>query len=297
MPAYNEEATLGALAADVARVLGTQSYEMIIVDDGSRDGTWARIQSLAAQNAAIRGVRLTRNFGHQPAILAGLNAALGEAVLTMDADGQHPATLIPALMARWREGYEVVQAVRTATEGEALFKRVSSRAFYRILMALGGPPVPVGSADFRLLARPVVQTVLDSVGPLIFMRGLIPWLGYPTAYEPFQAGRRDHGESTYTLWRMLRLSAHGLLSFSIVPLRLSMLVGLAVAVLSFLYLLLVLVAFLQGNQLVPGWASVMGLMSLLGGIQLIMFGVLGEYVGRIFVGQLNRPHYVVRDRV
>ncbi len=285
------------LVAEVSRALDRESYELIIVDDGSQDTTWTQIQRLAEESPSVRGVRLSRNFGHQPAILAGLIAARGEAVVTMDADGQHPAALVPMLLTRWREGYQVVQAVRTTTEGETFFKRWTSNAFYATLRALGGPDVPMGSADFRLMARSVVQVVIESNGPLIFIRGLVPWLGFPTAYVPFHAGRRQVGRSGYTVWRMFRFSVHGILSFSIVPLRLSMFVGLVVAAFSFFYLLVVLIVLVRGSQAVPGWASVMGLLSLLGGIQLIMFGMLGEYVGRMFVGQLNRPPFVVLDRV
>ena len=298
IPAHNEEAALPSLVSDIAVALADVSHEILIIDDGSRDATWLRIQQLQAGDASVRGVRLTRNFGHQPAILAGLTLARGDAVITMDADGQHPATLIPTLIARWREGAMVVQAVRTSTKEETAFKRWTSKAFYKLLGALGGPAIPEGSADFRLLARPVVVTVLDSVGPMLFMRGLVPWLGYPVAYIEFGAGRRTAGDSSYTLSRMMRLSIHGIMSFSIVPLRLSMLLGFAVAAFSFMYLAVVLVAWLMLRRaLVPGWASVMGLMSLLGGIQLIMIGVVGEYVGRIFIGQLNRPPFVVRAQI
>ena len=298
IPAHNEEAALPQLVSDVSAALADIPHEILIIDDGSLDATWPRIQQLQTGHASVRGVRLTRNFGHQPAILAGLSLARGDAVITMDADGQHPASLLPALIARWREGDMVVQAVRTSTEEETAFKRWTSKAFYRLLGAVGGPSIPVGSADFRLLARPVVAMVLQSVGPVLFMRGLVPWLGYPASHIEFGAGRRKAGDSSYTVGRMMRLSIHGLMSFSIVPLRLSTLLGFAVAAFSFLYLAVVLVAWMTLRRgIVPGWASVMGLMSLLGGIQLIMIGVVGEYVGRIFIGQLNRPHFVIREQI
>jgi dolichol-phosphate mannosyltransferase len=297
-PAHNEEGALERLVSEITAAVAGTSHEIVIIDDGSRDATWQRVQQLQAGNHHIRGARLTRNFGHQPAILAGLTLARGDAVITLDADGQHPASLIPALIARWREGHLVVQAVRESTQEEALFKRWTSKVFYRLFDTVGGPPVPAGSADFRLLARPVVQTVLDSTGPLLFLRGLVPWLGYPAAYVPYQALPRQSGHSSYTVWRMIRFSIHGLMSFSIVPLRLSILLGFAVAAFSLVYLLVVVVAWLTLSRgIVPGWASVMGLMSLLGGIQLIMIGVLGEYVGRMFIGQLNRPPFVVLEQI
>jgi len=215
----------------------------------------------------------------------------------MDADGQHPAAALPQLVAAWRGGYDVVQGVRVATDGEGFLKRVTSKGFYRMLSAVGGPQIPIGSADFRLLSRPAVDVLLESVGPLLFLRGLIPWLGYPVAHVPFTARRRLAGETSYTWTRMLRFSLHGLLSFTTIPLRLATLLGLLVAGFSFAYLLLVLVALITSAAVVPGWASVMGLLSLLGGIQLVTIGVVGEYLGRVFVAHLNRPHFVVRDRV
>ena len=296
-PAYNEAGNLARLAGEIASALSGEAYELIVVDDGSADGTWKEIQALAAADARVRGVRLTRNFGHQPAILAGLAAAAGDAVITLDADGQHPPEVIPELIAKWRAGDRVVQAVRTTTEGEGLLKRWTSRMFYRLLGRSGGPAIPAGSADFRLLDREVVRTVIDSLGPLVFLRGLVPWLGYPTAYVPFAARKRRAGETSYTMRQMLRFSLHGLMSFTIVPLRISIVFGFLVAGLSFLYLIVVLASWVFiGRLLVQGWASVMGLLSLFAGIQLITIGVLGEYVGRLFIGALNRPHFVVLDR-
>lgn len=297
VPAHNEQATLANLVGDISHVLEGTSHEVVIVDDGSTDGTWSEIQRLSTGYASVRGVRLTRNFGHQPALLAGLAAARGSAVVTMDADGQHPADLIPVFLDKWHAGAHVVQGLRTMTEGETAFKRWTSRTFYALLGRLGGPQIPPGAADFRLMTRPVVAAILESVGSVIFLRGLVPWLGYPTTYVPFEARRRSGGRSSYTTWRMFRFSVHGLMSFSAVPLRLSMLMGFGVAAFSFLYLLFSVAAFLVLGRVVPGWASVMGLLSLLGGIQLIMIGVVGEYVGRIFLGQLNRPPFVVLDRV
>jgi polyisoprenyl-phosphate glycosyltransferase len=297
LPAHNEADTLPQFVPTLARTLGATSHEIIVVDDGSTDGTWSAIESLRRAHPHVIGIQLTRNFGHQAAILAGLRDARGEAVLMMDADGQHPAEAIPAFVEAWRAGAVVVQGVRTETEGEGPLKRWPSRLFYRLLPLMGGPAVPIGSADFRLLARPVVDTLLASVGPLLFLRGLIPWLGYPTTMVPFKASRRMGGRTSYTWLRMLRFSLHGLLSFTTVPLRLATLLGLLVAAFSFAYLVLVVAVWLSSIAVVPGWASVMGLLSLLGGIQLVTIGVVGEYLGRIFVAQLNRPHFVVKRRL
>jgi dolichol-phosphate mannosyltransferase len=296
LPAHDEADTLPVVVPEIARALGAAAHEIVVVDDGSRDATWQTIAHLKQTWPQVVGVRLTRNFGHQAALLAGLQAARGDAMLMMDADGQHPPERIPDFVDEWRRGASVVQGVRTETDGEGALKRWTSRAFYRVLAVTGGPEIPMGSADFRLLARPVVDTLLASVGPLLFLRGLIPWLGFPVSHVAFRAPRRFGGRTSYTPLRMLRFSIHGLLSFTTVPLRLATVLGLVVAAFSFAYLLLVLVVWLFSSAVVPGWASVMGLLSLLGGIQLVTIGVVGEYLGRIFVAHLNRPHFVVRER-
>jgi glycosyltransferase involved in cell wall biosynthesis len=298
MPAHNEAATLPEVIAQVAATLADQPHEIIVVDDGSTDETWTVIRRLRESHPQVRAVRLTRNFGQQSAIMAGLLAARGEAIISMDADGQHPPELLPRLISSWQEGNPVVQAVRGTEPGDVgLAKRWSSRLFYRVLSLISGVPVPEGSADFRLLSRPVVEMILRSTGPLLFLRGLIPWLGYPVSHVPFQARPRVAGRSSYTWRRMLGLSVDGLISFSIIPLRLSILLGISLSAISFLYLIYIITIYLVSSRVVPGWASVAGLLSLLGGIQLLMIGVVGEYLGRIFVSTLNRPPFVIREQL
>ncbi len=294
-PAHNEEAALEPVIARMVDVLRAYRHEIIIVDDGSSDNTWHVIQKLRGLYPQLHAIRLTRNFGHQSAILAGLFAMRGDAVITMDSDGQHPAELIPRFIERWQDGYLVVQGVRTRGAGEGVLKRWASHFFYRVLNRLTGVRIPHGSADFRLIGRPAVDVVLQSAGPLLFLRGLIPWLGYDTYYIDFEAERRVAGQPSYTWPRMIRLSLDGLMSFSIIPLRLSIVLGIGISIVAFLYLMYVLVVWWSGD-VVPGWASVAGLLSLLGGIQLVTMGVLGEYLGRIFLSSLNRPHFVVRER-
>lgn len=294
LPAYNEQDALPIVVRAIVSCLAPWSHEIIVVDDGSSDGTWRTVERLKAEHG-VRGIRFTRNFGHQAAILAGLAAARGEAVIMMDADGQHPADLLPAFVERWKSGNLVVQGVRRHNEGAGAFKRWTSTAFYRIIRLLAGVDIHNGSADFRLLARPVLEQVLASTGPLLFLRGLIPWLGYETAHVPFDASRRIAGKTSYTLGRMVRLSIDGLLGFSIIPLRLAIALGFLISGASFLYLAYIVVIRLTAGNVVPGWASMTGLLSLLGGIQLVTLGVLGEYVGRLFLSTLRRPSYVIRD--
>ena len=296
-PAHNEEESLPLFVQRVSQQLEDTDHEIIIVDDGSTDHTWNTIEHLKQEYPNVRGLQFTRNFGHQSAILAGLSEARGSAVIMMDSDGQHPETLIPELISRWSDGYDVVQAVRTRTEDEGFFKKVSSNLFYRILVRLSGVDVPHGSADFRLLSRAVVDTVLHSAGSQLFLRGLIPWLGFPTVYVPFAAARRVGGRSSYTWKRMIRLSIDGLMTFSIIPLRMAIALGISVSALSFLYLVYIIVIWATSSQVVHGWASMTGLLSFLGGIQLVTVGVVGEYLGRLYISNLNRPHFVVKDRL
>jgi glycosyltransferase involved in cell wall biosynthesis len=296
VPARDEADTLPTVIPAVVKAAGDVSHEIVVVDDGSVDATWTVLEGLKRTYPQIVAVRLTRSFGHQAAILAGLVTARGDAVLSMDADGQHPPESIPQFLEQWQLGSQVVQGIRLETEGEGVLKRWTSRLFYRVFSALGGPPIDAGSADFRLLSRAAVDTLIASVGPLLFLRGLIPWLGYPTSTVPFKARARVGGRPSYTWFRMIQLSLHGLLSFTTIPLRVATILGFIVAAFSFLYLALVLVAWVY-NDALPGWASIMGLLSLLGGIQLLSVGILGEYLGRVFLASVGRPHFVIRDRL
>lgn len=295
-PAHNEEASLGQFAQNVVSELSSVDHEIIFVDDGSTDTTWRTILEIRKHYPQIRAIRFTRNFGHQSAILAGLIAARGEAVIMMDSDGQHPESLIPRLIESWENGHDVVQAVRTQTVKEGFLKRITSTFFYKILGILSGVKVPRGSADFRLLSRSAVDAVLHSAGPQLFLRGLISWMAFPTSYVPFNAEARAGGRSSYTWRRMVRLSIDGLMTFSIIPLRIAIALGISISLLSFLYLVYIVVIWLTSTRVVPGWASVAGLLSLLGGIQLLTIGVLGEYLGRLFISNLNRPHFVIKEQ-
>src|SRR5688500_12279440 len=251
---------------------------------------------LRATCPQLVGIRFTRNFGHQSAILAGLVAARGEAVIMMDSDGQHPPELLPTLIARWRAGALVVQGIRTDTDDETAFKRGTSRLFYRVFTALAGVQIPRGSADFRLLSRQVLEKVLASSGPLLFLRGLIPWLGFQAENVPFTVERRLAGRTSYSLRRMLQLSVHGLLGFSINPLRFASAMGVVVSLLAFAYLAYIVAIWFTSREVVPGWASTAGLLAFLGGIQLLTLGILGEYVGRIFTAHLDVPPFVIQEQ-
>lgn len=295
MPAHDEERAISQVVVEVIRHLAAWTHEVIVVDDGSTDRTWAEIVALCACYPGVRGIRLTRNFGHQAALVAGLASARGAAVITMDADGQHPPELLPTLVQSWQDGYRVVQTVRHASPDEGWFKKKTSHLFYRVWSTLSGIPMIRGVADFRLMDRAVVDTVLASEGSLTFLRGLINWLGYETRYVTFEADRRIGGAPSYTWRKMLALSLDGLTSFSVVPLRIATALGVSVSAIAFVYLSYVLFIWLYSDRVVTGWASTAGLIAFVGGIQLFTIGVLGEYVGRIFLRSMDRPGFVLAE--
>jgi dolichol-phosphate mannosyltransferase len=299
VPAFDEEASLPALATRLHRVLRTLgvAYEVVIVDDGSRDGTWAVIERLHQDDARLLGLRLSRNFGHQHALLAGLHVARGEAVVTMDADLQHPPELIPALVERWRQGARVVNAVRVRTADASPLKRITSRGFSRVFSWLAGSPMSPGGADFRLLDAAVVAELRRFREPHLFLRGVVQWMGFSTAEVVFLAPARHAGRTKYSLRRMAGFGLGAVTSFSIVPLRLSIVLGLLTALAAFAELVYVLVIALVERTAVPGWASTLGVLSFLFGVLFILLGVVGEYVGRIFETVKARPLFIVADRL
>ncbi len=297
VPVFNEQGNLHAVAAAVEQALAGETYELIFVDDGSTDGTYAEIESLAAASPAVRGLSLSRNFGHQYALAAGLKAAAGEAVIMMDGDMQHPPALLPELLARWREGYNVVQAVRRDTAHVPYLKRLTSKAFYKCFSALCGIPIEPGMADFRLLDR----TVLDEINAMqegqLFLRGLIAWMGYRRALVGFEVGQRHSGRSKYSVRRMLKFAKAGIFAFSSIPLRIGVTVGLVMSALSFAELAFVLVAYLARWETVPGWASIVGITSLLFGVLFLVVGIQGEYIIRIYERVQRRPAFLVERAV
>lgn len=296
LPCLNEEDSLPALVADIVRVMGRERYELVFVDDGSKDGTWSVISAFLSEEPGWQGVRLTRPFGHQAALLAGLSAAKGAAIITLDADGQHPPEWLPRMLREWRHGAKVVQMVRRQSDDGALLKRITSRLFYRVYGRLCDIGIVAASADFRLLDRDVVDTILSMKGPVPFLRGLIPWLGCETVEVGYVAKSRIAGESEYSFHRMVRLALDGVLSFTIVPLRLGIWMGALIGLMSFLYLCYIAGVGLFSEAAVPGWASTAGLMALLGGTQLFCVGLLGEYLGRLYINNLGRPPFVIRER-
>jgi dolichol-phosphate mannosyltransferase len=294
VPMYNEEANVPHFVRRLAGVLDglSLSYEILLVDDGSRDGTWEAIQSAARTCPALRGVRLARNFGHQAALLAGLHQAKGRAVISMDGDLQHPPELIPALIEAWNNGAAVVTTQRTYNESVGFFKKATSSLYYRLFSYLSDVRMEPGQSDFRLLDRHVLDQLLSIQQSDIFLRGAVGWLNYPCKNIPFVAQDRLHGSSKYSLRKMLRFAKSGILAFSIKPLEVGIMLGVTTSALSFLYLVYIVFQYFQGNT-VQGWASTLTLLSLLFGVLFIMLGIVGTYIGRIYTMLQRRPQYVL----
>ncbi len=300
VPVYNEEGNIkvlyDALVENLA-VLDVPEYEILFVSDGSTDQSESILGELARQDKHVKGLFFSRNHGHQFALKAGLDHSSGDVVISMDADLQHPPELIKELYVRWQEGYDVVQTIRKDTEGAGIFKKATASVFYKIMNWLSDVDVKSGAADFRLLDKKVVETLRQIRESSLFMRGLIPYLGYSTCYFEFSAPERFAGTSKYTLRKMIRFAVDGILGFSVKPLRIAAVLGLVMSFFAVLSLLYVLVSVFVLHNTVHGWASAVSIVALLGGIQLVSLGVIGEYVGRAFMELKGRPQYIIRERV
>jgi glycosyltransferase involved in cell wall biosynthesis len=296
LPAYNEAQNVAPICAALKEVLAPLgAAEIIVVDDGSTDGTRAAIRAAAAANPMIRYIAFTRNFGHEAALRAGLRAARGRAVIMMDSDFEHPPELIPELVKQWRLGFKVVAAQRLDDENMSPFKRSTSHLYYRLLGALGDVQLEPGSADFLLLDRVAVDAVNAFEDHDLFLRGLVRWLGYPLASVPYEQGRRQHGTSKYSLGRMVELAVTGIAAHSVRPLRFAVWLSLGFVLGGLLLVIYSIISFLFVQHTVAGWSSIMAAIAILGAAQLLVLGIIGEYVGRILRETRRRPSYIVAE--
>lgn len=299
-PCFHEEEGIQAFHAKLKEVLTRDCQEfahrIIFVDDGSRDATLQRIQELAEQDPCVRAYSLARNFGHQIALSAGLDAARGDAVIVMDSDLQHPPEVIPELLQKWQEGSDVVLAVREQTEGASLFKRISSDGFYTVFNLLSDVKLTPGAADFCLLSRKAHRALCQMPERRRFLRGMIAWMGFKPARVSYVASERFAGESKYSLRRMLKLALDATISFSARPMRLALKAGALCVVAGLGYLAYILGRYLFLGDLVEGWASILGTIIVLGGAQLLSIGLIGEYLAHVFEEVKGRPLYVLKYR-
>ncbi|MGI8429380.1 MAG: glycosyltransferase family 2 protein [Solirubrobacteraceae bacterium] len=292
-PVYDEEATVDEFYARVCSALEGLRFELVLVDDGSTDGSAAALERLAATDPRVRIVYLSRNFGHQTALTAGLDHARGEAVVMLDGDLQDPPELIPRMLDHWRAGIDVVYAVREQRSGESRFKLSSARWFYALFDKLAQVELQHNSGDFRLLDRRALDALLSMRERNRFLRGMTVWVGYTQAAVPYSRDARFAGETKYTIPKMLRFSFDAISSFSDRPLQLATLLGFLISSLAFVAIPIVILLRILGSYL-PGFGSITIAVLLLGGIQLIVIGILGEYVGRIYDEVKGRPLYLVR---
>jgi glycosyltransferase involved in cell wall biosynthesis len=298
VPVYNEEAVLPILLKRLDALMDQLDgpAEAILVDDGSTDSGSIFLRARAKDDPRYRYIGLTRNFGHQIAITAGMDAASGEAVIVMDADLQDPPEVVHEMIARWQEGYEVVYARRISREGEGAFKRWTAAAFYHLLNRLSSVDIPKDVGDFRLVDRRVLDAFRQMPEQDRFVRGMFAWLGFRQTAIEFERPARAAGETKYPLWKMLRLAVNAVIGFSDVPLKAAIWLGLAVSAIALCIGLFAVERYLA-NEVVTGWTSTIVIVSLLSGINLLVSGIMGLYIGRIHAEVKRRPLYVVDRRV
>ncbi len=297
VPVYNEVEILPELYRRVREVMEGlgESWELILVDDGSTDGSTELILGLAEQDPRVRPVIFARNFGHQIAITAGLDYSRGRAVVVMDADLQDPPEVIPDLVARWREGYDVVYAVRTEREGETWFKKFTAALFYRLIYRITDVGIPMDTGDFRLLDRQVVEVLKRMRERHRFPRGMVAWVGFRQVGVPYKRAARLAGETKYPFRKMFRLALDAITGFSYFPLQIATYMGFFCAGVSALAIPVVIALRLAGSQAFHGQATTLIAVLFLGGVQLISLGIVGEYIGRLYDEVKGRPLYVVRE--
>ena len=297
IPAYNEAGNITVIARQVSKQAGKIGlYEIIFVDDGSTDSTLEEIKTVAKNNSSVKYLSFSKNFGHQKALKAGLDYASGDCVISMDADLQHPPELINELINKWQEGYDVVYTIRKDIRSVGFLKKTTSRIFYKLINKISDVDIPMGVADFRLLDKKVVDELRKFKENFLFIRGIVSWLGYKQTGIEYEVQDRYAGSTKYTLRKMISFAIQGITSFSTAPLRVSIIVGFIVSAAAFFYTILALYARLFLQTVIPGWTSILISVLFLGGIQLISLGLIGEYLGKMFIETKNRPNYVIKEK-
>jgi len=296
IPLLNEEGNINELLLRLRSTLDDlgKSWEIILVDDGSIDNTFQKIRLFAKEDPRIIGLSLSRNFGQQIALIAGLHEAGGKLIITLDADLQHPPELIPRLIEVQSEGYDIVNTKRIEHQGTGRFKKWSSAGFYAILNRFSDVKLEPGSADFRLFTRQALDAFLAFPEKDRFNRGLVVWMGFKQGVVSYVAPPRTRGKTNYTLKRMMRLGLDGITAFSSKPLRISAYLGIVTTIVGLLYMIYALIAYLTGHTS-PGWTSLIAVVVLLGGVQLLCMGIIGEYIARIYNESKNRPLFFIKD--
>lgn len=300
IPCFNEELVIAETVhrlSEVCSEITDLETEMIFIDDGSHDQTLNILRPFAEQDERIKVICFSRNFGHQIAITAGMDAAVGDAVILIDADLQDPPEVIHQMIAKWHEGYDVVYGTRTTRSGESFFKRASARGFYRLLNKLSDVPIPLDTGDFRLITRPIVDALKAMPERDRFVRGMVSWVGFKQISIPYKRAPRFAGKSKYPLAKMLHFATDGVLSFSTKPLKMSIALGMLAACIALAGILYAIGMRIFTDFWVEGWTALMIAILFLGGVQLICVGILGEYIGRIYNEIKQRPLYIVEEHL
>ena len=299
VPLYNEEEVLAESFKRLSAVMDStnEEYELIFVNDGSRDKTEQLASELALSHPEVRLISFSRNFGNQVAITAGMDAASGEAVIVIDADLQDPPEVILQMIEKWKEGYEVVYGQRLKRHGETFFKKFTAKLFYRFLRSMTSVDIPVDTGDFRLIDRKVCDAMCSLTERNRYVRGLVSWVGFRQCAVTYVRDERFAGVTKYPLKKMIKFACDGITSFSYKPLKLATYAGFIMSIIGFIYLFVVIIKRLGGINYEVGWASIVAIQLFFSGITLLILGIIGEYVGRIYDECKNRPLYIVRSRV
>jgi dolichol-phosphate mannosyltransferase len=297
IPAYNEAGNISMISEKLKDQLKEEGdFEIIFVDDGSIDQTLNEIKHVMKKNNFVKFISLSRNFGHQKALKAGLDHAKGDCVISMDADMQHPPEMVCRLIDTWREGYDVVYTIRKDTPNIGLIKRMTSKFFYKAINKLSDVNIPLGAADFRLLDRKVVDELKNFKENWLFIRGIVSWLGFRQVGIEYTVQPRLIGSSKYSMLKMIAFAIQGITSFSILPLRISTILGVLCSMSSFVYGIYAVYGKIVLNVTIQGWTSLLISVLFLGGIQLIVLGFIGEYLGKMFIETKERPNYVIKEK-
>lgn len=295
LPVFDEEKNIVPLYDEIKKYL-SPTNELIFIDDGSTDNTFLEIQQLSNANNNIKCISLSRNFGHQNALMAGLQHAKGDYIITMDGDLQHPPALIPVMIEKLKEGYDIVITKRTKTNNTGALKIIFSKVFYRFINSISDTHIEPNASDFRAFNKKVLSNILLFKERELFLRGIFSWIGFRTATVDFEAPERRFGKTKYSFGKMTRLALKGITSFSFKPLRVAIFIGSIISLVAFAFGIFALVSYYKGNT-VPGWASTIIAIMFLGGTQLLAIGLLGEYIASLFIESKNRPLFLIDKKI
>jgi len=295
IPCYNEEGNVELLYRKIKESLPDNIVEYVFVDDNSNDNTLNILEKLSSDDINVKYLSFSRNFGHQNALRAGLEYSTGDCVISMDADLQHPPELLQSLIDKWSEGYDIVYTVRKDIENVSKFKKVTASVFYKLINNLSDIEIKQGAADFRLIDKKIVRILVDDITEYhLFFRGLISWIGYKQTFIEYIPNKRFSGTTKYSLSKMINFAIEGITSFSIRPLKLAILMGITISFLSALYGIYALIMAIFTDETLKGWASVLVSILFIGGINMILLGIVGEYIGKLYIQSKKRPYFLIK---